>query len=326
MASGFLERLAEGPLLCDGGYYLEFERRCLGSYASKIPMGVLDYPEGVLELHREFARAGAEVLQAMTWGVRPMEREEELHHAAVKLAREAAGENRFVAGTLSPFVYSGQSTWAPMTEQQKRDAQAFFEQRVGQQAAAGVDLFIVETFYSVDEVSLAIPFVKQAGVPAVVTMTYRDSEYTREGYRPGEGAKRLVDAGADVVGVNCMRPWQTMGPLMYEVRDAVSVPLCAQPTGYEVEPGEVFNRPLSRADLWPQVEPRVVTRFAMAEYTAEAVRMGIDLIGSCCGALPYHVRAMAETLGKHTDLPDIDRGYGGRAASQGRSLGSPATG
>ena len=51
----------------------------------------------------------------------------------------------------------------------------------------------------------------------------------------------------------------------------------------------------------------------MAEYTAEARRMGIGLIGSCCGALPYHVRAMAEALGKSTDLPDLDRGYRGLA-------------
>lgn len=313
MPSNFLDRIADGHLLCDGGYYLEFERRCLGSYASKIPMGVLDYPEGVLELHKEFARAGAEVLQAMVWGVRPMEREEELHRKAVELAREAAGPDRFVAGTLSPFVYSGRSKWDPMTEEDKTNAREFFERRVGQQTSAGVDLFIIETFYSVDEVSLAIPFVKQAGIPAVVTMTYRDAEVTREGYRPGEAAKRLVDAGADVVGINCMRPWTTMRPLMYEVMKAVSVPLCAQPTGYELEPGENFNRPLSVANLWTQVEPRVVTRFSMAEYTAEATRMGIGLIGSCCGALPFHVRAMAEALGKATDLPDVDRGYSGLA-------------
>ncbi|MDE3259195.1 MAG: homocysteine S-methyltransferase family protein [Gemmatimonadota bacterium] len=313
MPSDFLNRIAEGPLLCDGGYYLEFERRCLGSYASKIPMGVLDFPEGVLELHKEFARAGAEVLQAMVWGVRPMEREEELHSKAVELAREAAGQDRFVAGTLSPFVYSGRSKWEPMTEEDRTNASEFFERRVTQQTSAGVDLFIVETFYSVDEISLAIPFVKQAGIPAVVTMTYRDAEFTREGYRPGEAAKRLVDVGADVVGINCMRPWSTMRPLMYEVREAVSVPLCAQPTGYELEPGENFNRPLSVANLWTQVEPRVVTRFSMAEYTTEAAHMGIGLIGSCCGALPFHVRAMAEALGKATDLPDVNRGYHGLA-------------
>ncbi len=317
MASGFMERLAKGPLLADGGYYLEFERRCLGSYASRIPKAVLDYPEGVLELHREFVRAGAEVIQAMAWGVRRVDRsvEEELHHASVKLAREAAGPDRFVAGTLSPVVYSGRSKWEPMTEEEKQEAQAFFERRVGQQAEAGVDLFVLETFYSVDEVSLAIPFVKQAGIPAVVTMVYGAVDYTREKYRPGEAAKRLVDAGADVVGINCMRPWQTMRPLMYEVRDAVSAPLCAQPTAYELEPGEVFTRVLSIGHDSKRVEPCVVTRFAMVEYTAEAMRMGINLIGSCCGSLPYHVRAMAEALGKHTDLPDRDRGYRELAAS-----------
>ena len=87
------------------------------------------------------------------------------------------------------------------------------------------------------------------------------------------------------------------------------MPLRAQPTGYKLEPGEVFNRPLSVADLWAQVEPRVLTRFSMAQFTAEANRMGIGLIGSCCGTLPYHVRAMAEALGKPTELPDLDRGY-----------------
>ena len=109
MSSGFLERLREEPLLCDGAYYLEMERRCIGSYASDIPRGVLDHPKGVLELHREFARAGAEVLQAMAWGVGPMDREEELHRVAVELAREAAGPNRFVAGTLSPVAFIGLS-------------------------------------------------------------------------------------------------------------------------------------------------------------------------------------------------------------------------
>ncbi len=311
----FLERLSEGPLLCDGGYYLEFERRCLGSYATAIPKAVLDYPEGVLELHREFARAGAEVLQAMAWGVRPMDREAELHRVAVELARKAAGLDRFVAGTLSPFVYGGQSKWAPMTEKERRDAQGFFERRVEQQVVAGIDLFIVETFYSVAEVSLAIPLIKRAGIPAVVTMTYRDAEVTRDGYTPAEAAKRLVDSGADVVGVNCMRPWQTMRELVRQVRGAVSAPVCAQPTGYELEPGEIFNRPLSVGKLWTQVEPRVVTRFSMAEYAAEAKSIGVNLIGSCCGSLPYHVRAMAETLGKLTELPDRDRGYQGRASS-----------
>ena len=90
-------------MLGDGGYFLELERRCLGSYKDGVPRAVLNNPDGVLELHREFARAGAEVLQAMAWGVGKIDREEELHRTAVALAREAAGPDRYVAGTLSPY-------------------------------------------------------------------------------------------------------------------------------------------------------------------------------------------------------------------------------
>ena len=85
MPQDFLERLQQGPVLGDGGYFLELERRCLGSYKDGVPRAVLNNPDGVLELHREFARAGAEVLQAMAWGVGKIDREEELHRTAVAL-------------------------------------------------------------------------------------------------------------------------------------------------------------------------------------------------------------------------------------------------
>jgi betaine-homocysteine S-methyltransferase len=309
MRKPFLERLAEGPVVGDGGYYLEIERRVLGSYATGIPRAVLDHPEGIVEMHREFARAGSELLQAMAWGVRRMDREAELHRVAVELAREAAGENRYVAGTLSPLLYLGNSKWEPMTETERTEARAFFDRRIEQQAIAGVDVFILETFYSVEECMLAIPFVQRAGLPVVTTLTFRDVEFTRDGYTPAEAAQRLVDAGADVVGLNCMRPWYALEPLARQMRRAVSAPLCVQPTAYELEPGETFNRALSVANLWTRVEPRVVTRYAMADYAREARGLGIALIGACCGALPYHIRAIAEVLGKPVGLPDANRGY-----------------
>ena len=309
MKADFLERLAQGPLLGDGAYYLELERRVVGSYASHIPMAVLNHPEAVLEMHHEFARAGAELLQAMSWGVRPFGREAELHRVAVELAREAAGPERYVAGTVSQFIYSGSSKWERLDADDRKRAQEFFARRVAEQMDPGVDVFIIETFYSVEEASLVIPFVKEAGVPAVVTLTFRDSEFTRDGYDPVEAAQRLVDNGADVVGLNCMRPWQTMNDMARRIRDAVSVPVCVQPTAYQLEPGEVFNQAISRASLYPRVEPRVVTRFVMAEYAKEAEGIGIEFIGACCGALPYHVRAMAEALGKPVGLPDVNRGY-----------------
>jgi betaine-homocysteine S-methyltransferase len=297
-------------MLGDGGYFLELERRVVGSRPAGIPRAVLDNPDGVLELHKEFAAAGSEVLQAMTWGVRPMPEEAQLHRAAVQLARAASKAGGYVAGTISYVIYSGISKWQRLTDDEKRTAQRFFDQRVAHQAAAGVDLFIVETFYSVEEASLAIPFVKQAGLPAIVTLTFRNADVTRDGFTPAEAARVLVDHGADAVGVNCMRPWHAYAESLFEMRKAVSVPIAAQPTGYELDAGESYHRILSSGAINEgRAEARPVTRYYMAEYAREASGMGVHYIGACCGALPYHIRAMAEALGKSTALPDLERSY-----------------
>ena len=306
MPQDFLDRLRRGPVLGDGGYFLELERRCLGSYRGGVPLAVLDHPDGVLELHREFARAGAEVLQAMAWGVGRIDREEELHRTAVALAREAAGPNRYVAGTLSPYFGKRRPQ---LSAADRREVDAFFDRRVGQQVSAGVDLFIVETFHTVEEASVAIPFIKQAGIPAVVTLTYQEDDVTRDGLSPAEGARQLVANGADVVGINCHRPPQTLLPLARAVRQAVDVPVCVQPTAYELEPGSVYNREIVVPGLWTTVEPRILSRFVAAEYAKEAAGIGIEFIGGCCGMLPYHIRAMADALGKPSTLPDRPRGY-----------------
>ena len=246
MSNAFLDRVTQGTLIGDGGYYLELERRCVGSLADEIPRAILDYPEGVLELHREFVRAGAEIVQAMTFFVAYPDDlsghdEAALHRQAVALAREAAGPERFVAGTLNAARYGLRTKWEPMEAKEKTATQGEYQRRAEHQAAAGVDLFIVEQCYGVDEASLAIPFVKQAGLPCVVTLSFRGADYTRDGYSPGDAAKALVDAGADVVGVNCNRPWPAMSRLVREMRAAVSVPICSQPSGYELEAGENFN-------------------------------------------------------------------------------------
>ena len=330
MASNFMERLAEAPLLVDGAYFLELERRGLGSYATEVPMAVLQNPEGLLELHREFVIAGADVLQAFTWGVKPMElgQEKELHRTAVELARKAAGPDRFVVGTLSGSGSSRRSRysewmpgdWTSMMDSERVEVQSFFERRVDQQMAVGVDAFFCESYSSVETVSLALPFIKEARVPAVIMFVYHESEMTRDGYTPVEAAKRLEDQGADVVGVQCMRPWRTMRHIVRQIRKAVSIPVISQPSGYELEPGEVYCRPIHIGSLdarfqSKKVEPKCLSRFEMAEYAREAKAIGVNVIGSCCGSMPYHVRAMAETLGKPVALPDLDRGY--RAAPVG---------
>ncbi|MBI3969861.1 MAG: homocysteine S-methyltransferase family protein [Chloroflexi bacterium] len=307
MTSRFLERLAEGPLLCDGGCFRELERTAVLSRLTDMPRAVLEYPEAVLAMHRQFALAGAEVLQAVCWSTRdatstagPTVRDER-YRVAVRLAHQAAGPDRYVAGTLTRYVEA--DDWGTLTEAQRRQTEREFEWRIGEQVDAGAGLFILETFETVEEVCLAIPYVKRAGRPCVVTLAFGETPFTRDAYLPGEAAKRLVDAGADVVGANCRRPPRTLLPLVEEMRRAVSVPLCTQPAAYEPSPGEVSVPWLAAPNASAAPGAHVVSPGAMAAYALEAVASGVRLIGACCGAQPHHVRAMAQALGKRTNVP-----------------------
>ena len=311
---GLMERIALGPVITDGAYFLELERRCLGSYASGVPDAVLRNPEGVLELHREYASAGSEVILAMGWGVQSTDVPEEKEHnrTAVKLAREAAGPERLVAGNISGSGVTRpglETKWQPLSEKERAQAQHFFARRVDQQMEVGVDAFFLESYHSVETASLAIPFIRDAGVSAVIMLVYEDSEYTVEGYSAAEAAKFLEDRGADVVGINCMRSWNTMNHIIRDIRKAVSIPVISQPAGYQMEPGEVYCHSIHFPHTYPKFEPRHASRFDMAEYASEAQAVGVNIIGGCCGTLPYHIRAIAETLGRTVAVPDLDRGY-----------------
>jgi betaine-homocysteine S-methyltransferase len=304
----FLERLAAGPLLCDGGYFRELERARVVSRLTDMPRAVLEYPEAVLAMHRQFVLAGAEVLQAVGWSTGIAGERDGRFAAAVRLVRDAAGPERFVAGTLTRYIAAGSATWGTMSSRQRTAAEALFERRIGEQAAAGVDLVILETFDCVEEVALAIPYVKRAGLPCVVTLAFGESDFTRDAYLPGEAARRLVDAGADVVGANCRRPPRTLLPLLVEMRRATGVPLCAQPAAYEADPAAVSVGALAEQGSESEVaipsDARLLTPRAMADFALQAQALGVGLIGACCGAQPHHIRAMAEALQKPTGLPE----------------------
>ena len=146
---GILERLSEGVVLGDGGYLLELEKRGRVRAGPFTPEVALNNPESLLELHREFRDAGAEVLQALTFyasrdklaTVGMGERVEELNRAAVRIAKQAAGDRCLVAGNLS-------LTWMyePNDEAAADRVRKTFDEQLDVQVAEGVDFIIGETF------------------------------------------------------------------------------------------------------------------------------------------------------------------------------------
>jgi betaine-homocysteine S-methyltransferase len=304
-----LKRLAQGPVICAEGYLFELERRGYLQAGGYVPEVVLENPDKVRELHREFVRAGSDVVEAFTYyahreKLRLIGREELLepiNRQALELARDVAEESgTLLAGNLcNTNIYTGEGA---------RDAvRAMFEEQVGWAVDAGVDFVIGETFSWLGEALLATEAIKAAGLPAVVTMVPHRDPRTREGVAPDEACKALEQAGADVVGLNCSRGPRTMLPLLGAIRDAVSTHVAALPVPYRTHDTQPSFQSLqdAEADNLPDgrsfptgLDPFTCTRYDIAEFTTAARALGVDYLGVCCGAGPHHIRAMAEALGR----------------------------
>lgn len=302
---GILEKLSEGVVLGDGGYLLELEKRGRVRAGPFTPEVALNNPESLLELHREFRDAGAEVLQALTFyasrdklaTVGMGERVEELNRAAVRIAKQAAGDRCLVAGNLS-------LTW--MYEPNDRAAadrvRKTFDEQLDVQVAEGVDFIIGETFSFLGEALLAVEQSKKTKLPVMVTVCFENEDITTDGKTAAEVARALADAGADVVGINCLRSPEHTLPLMAEMRKAVPGYIGCQPAAYRTTH---THRDFTSLPAFPdQLEPYQLTRREMAEYAVKARELGVNYIGACCGAVATHIREMARALGK---IPADDR-------------------
>lgn len=307
---GLLERLDEGAVICAEGYLFEFERRGYLQAGAFVPEIVLEHPELVAQLHREFVHAGSDVVQAFTYyGHREKLRIVGKEHLLEPLNRDAlelAGGVARETGTLAAGDLCNTNAFHP-DEASRRAVRAMFEEQVGWIVDAGMDFVIGETFSYGEEALIALDVIREAGLPAVMTLAIHRAPETREGWSPQEACRRLADAGADVVGLNCIRGPRTLLPLMAEIRDAVDGHVAAVPVPYRTTDGEPSFQSLTDPDCdcipggrpFPTaLDPFTCNRYEIAEFTREAYDMGIRYLGVCCGNGAHHTRSMAEALGR----------------------------
>jgi betaine-homocysteine S-methyltransferase len=307
---GLIDRLETGPVICAEGYLFELERRGYVQAGAFVPEVVLEHPEAVTELHRELVHAGSDVVEAFTYyahreKMRIVGKEHQLeaiNRQALELARGVATESgSLLAGDIcNTNLYEA-------GEESERIVRAMFEEQVSWAAEAGVDFVIAETYSDLGEALIALDVIKQAGLPAVVTMGIHREPMTRDGYTPEEACKRLEDGGADVVGLNCHRGPATMLPLIKAVRKAVSGYVAALPVPYRTNEREPSFQSLRdpECDCIPGNMPFptaldhfVCNRYEIAEFAKEAYATGVRYLGVCCGGAAHHVRSMAEALGR----------------------------
>jgi betaine-homocysteine S-methyltransferase len=302
-----LERLAEDVVIGDGGVVFELERRGYVSAGPFTPVVVVEHPEALRQLQVDFARAGAEVLQAYTYYAH----EEKLkvsdmggavsaiNAVATQIAKEVADEyNCIVAGNIcNTWVYE------PGDPSSHAETRRQFDTQIEHQLPHGADFFVAETLQYLGEAEIALRAIHDAGAPAMITLGLAYSDRTADDVGLEEAAKRLEDAGAEIIGLNCFRDPSHMLPLLGRMREAASCHIAAQPVAFRC----TDERPYFQAQQWQDgpafplsLDPFYLTRAEMADYALRAREMGIRFIGSCCGSAPHHVRAMAEALGRTT--------------------------
>jgi betaine-homocysteine S-methyltransferase len=300
MKKGILERLKEGPVLGDGGYLLELEKRGWVRAGPFTPEVALNNPEALRQLHIEFREAGAEVLQALTFyasrdklaTVGLQDKLADLNRAAVRVARGVAGDRCLVAGNIS-------LTWMyePGNSGARDRVAATFDEQLAVQIGEGVDFIIGETFSWLGEALIAVERAKKTGLPVMVTVCFENEDQTADGKTASEAAKALAGAGADVVGMNCLRPPEHMLRALEEMRKAVpDVFLAAQPVAYRTPADKPDFTSLPQFPF--ELDPLQLSRREMATYAKQAKDIGVDYIGACCGAVATHIREMACVLGK----------------------------
>jgi methionine synthase I (cobalamin-dependent)/5,10-methylenetetrahydrofolate reductase len=249
---------------------------------------VLKQPALVREVHEEYVRAGAEILETNTFGANPVklagyglaDETERINRAAAELARAAAGSRASVAGAMGPLGVRLE----PFGPTSQADAEAQFRRQVDGLLAGGVDGFVLETFSDLEEIHAALRAVRAAcDLPVVTQMTIGIDGSTAYGTKPEDFARQLTAWGADVIGVNC-----SVGPAgvleaverMAKVTDR---PLSAQPNAGL--PKDVGDRKIYLAS--PEY---------MASYARRMVESGARFVGGCCGTTPEHIRKMRDYL------------------------------
>ena len=247
------------------------------------------HPELVEEVHAQYLRAGADILETNTFGANPVklssyrleDRTEELNRLAADIAVRAAGGRAAVAGAIGPLGIRVE----PLGPTSLKEAREYFGRQVDGLLAGGVDGFILETFSDLGELEQAFRAVKsRCDLPVIAQVTVEgDDGKTASGASADQAARAADGWGADVVGLNC-----SVGPaVVLEALEAMARvttrPLSAQPNaGF---PTAVRERTmyLTRPDY-------------MARYARRLIGAGARIVGGCCGTTPEHIRAISEQV------------------------------
>ena len=301
----FLERLKEKrPLLADGAMGTLLHTR-------GIPMNDcfercnLTRPELVSEIYRAYIAAGAEMIEANTFGANRLklaefgleDQVEAINRAGIELALaavKASGRDVYVVASIGPLGVGVQ----PYGRLKQDEARAIYAEQILALAQAGANGLLFETFTDLTESLLALEVARQVApeLPVICEMTFGHEDRTLTGHLPGNVARQLHEAGADVVGVNCSAGPGHISRILQMMKQA------APEAVFSAMPNAGFPETMGGRTMYP------ATVEYFAEYALTAKAIGATIIGGCCGTTPDHIAAMRAALDDSSrPLPQVSR-------------------
>src|SRR5882724_10236204 len=265
---------AMGTMLYDKGIFIN---RCYDELN-------LTSPDMVRQIHNDYVKAGAEILESNTFGANRMrlaafglgEKLRAINHAGVKLAREAARDNTFVAGAVGPLG----ANIEPLGPTSFAEARSIFREQVEQLVEAGVDLLILETFFNLDELREAVFAAREVAGPEMVIVaqvTIDDFGNLRSGADTETFTRRLDEWPVDVIGANCSAGPKVMLETIEKMMRYSKKPMSAMPNAGH--PQRVEGRHIYLCS--PEYMSQYARRFLWA---------GVKIVGGCCGITPEHIK------------------------------------
>ncbi len=250
----------------------------------------VERPDVIRSIYQGYVDAGSQIIETNTFGGNRyrlklhnlQDRVHELVKAGAALAREVAGDDILVAGSMGPTGELMQ----PMGDLTYEYAVDAFAEQAAALAEGGVDFFLIETMSDLNEVKAAVEACRQVSdLPIATTLTFDTNYHTMMGVGPAQAVQELADFGVKIIGANCGN-----GP--EETRYAIQQMAAARPEG-------VYLMAQSNAGL-PHFEHGEIvydgTPEVMAQLALDLAGMGVDIIGACCGSTPAHIKAMREAL------------------------------
>ncbi len=292
ISTSLLEELTSGKILVSDGAWGTFLLN-KGLPAGACPeLWCIDRPEEVLDMARQYINAGSDMIETNSFGGSRLKLEHyglqnrtyEINRAAAEISRQAAGEKKWVLGSIGPtgkMLLLGDVTEAELFD--------VFQEQSKALADGGVDGICIETMSALDEAQIAIQAARDT-TPCVILCTFTFERTIHGDYRtmmgvsPTAAARAALDAGAHIIGTNCGNGFERMIPIVREMRSVSNnVPIL-------VHANAGLPKVINGKNVFPDTPPQ------MAALVPEIVKAGANIIGGCCGTTPQHIRAIKKAV------------------------------